>query len=173
MAKSPSNQDVSLTEEDLRDENKLEEPEKIHVRVFLPSVDAKFHILEQCHCGQCWRPIWTSKKWPGPRTSNLPPNDPEDRSVLVSPCGHVYHSSCTKGLDHCSVCHYFVKDSKFRGLNWKPLLRPHHERENDGRRSPSNPSASKQDSESAMITELSKQIDILTKDIKSLRKLSK
>ncbi len=80
--------------------------ETIHVYYDKSSAVKPLKLLEQAHCGHCWRPLRVATSWPGPRRGQSQPygNGGSGRSIVVAQCGHLYHGNCAGKASHCALC---------------------------------------------------------------------
>ena len=77
--------------------------EIIHVYYDKSSTVKPLKLLEQAHCGHCWRPLRVASTWPGPRRGQSQPYG-NGRSIVVAQCGHLYHGNCAGKATHCALC---------------------------------------------------------------------
>ena len=77
--------------------------EIIHVYYDKSSTVKPLKLLEQAHCGHCWRPLRVASSWPGPRRGQSQPYG-NGRSIVVAQCGHLYHGNCAGKATHCALC---------------------------------------------------------------------
>ena len=65
----------------------------------------KFKLLQQAHCGKCWRPLIYNTTWPGSHENQRPPYHSTLRTpISVSQCGHIFHTPCAMLITHCAIC---------------------------------------------------------------------